>query len=205
MGNLAPHEKQALFADHLETLRGKRVDALERLFEQHAKALDTSFADIYPTIVADKAVSHLHVSPEQIEALFEAWQRRRRVTARNDFDAMLTESAFVDYWARLRKVRSRLAKWGHSGLDACPQEATDRKADETARKALAGDDEEAASADQADIRQMAATIDLKDMHAVLRNDARYRAFDYDPDARESWIRDHIDSLSGHATTVHQKR
>lgn len=186
MGNLAPHEQRQLFDAHLEELRSKRVDALERLFEKHARALNTPFSDVYPVIVADSAVARMQVSPEAIEDIFNAWSRRRRTLARNDFDSLLSESAFLEFWGRTRK------------------EAIDKRAEETARKALAGDDEEGDDAEQADLRQMAQTIDLKDIHSVLRNDQRYRQFDFDAESRESWIRDHLEQLAAPSLTVHQR-
>lgn len=60
------------------------------------------------------------------------------------------------------------------------------------------------AADQVDLRQMAQTIDLKDIHSVLRHDRRYRQFDFDADAREGWIRDHLEALAAPNLTVHQK-
>lgn len=186
MGNLAPHERRQLFDDHLETLRTKRVDALESLFTHHTPALNSTFADVYPNIVNESAVTRMHVSPEQLENMFETWQRRNRTIARNDFDAMLNDSSFVEFWGRTKA------------------EATDKKAEEATRKALDGDDEEAASAEQFDLRAVARAIDVKDLHAVLRNDARYRRFDYDPEVRESWIRDHLANLAAPNLTVHQR-
>ena len=90
-----------------------------------------------------------------MERLHEDWQRRGLAQAKKDFEALLNESSFVDYWGKLK------------------QEHTSK--DDDRAKGLLGpgendnDEEDEAPEDEAvDLRAMAAQIDLKELHAVLK-------------------------------------
>jgi len=55
-----------------------------------------------------------------------------------------------------------------------------------------------------DLRAMAAQIDMKELHAVLKHDKRYAMFDDDPDLRDTWLREHVENLTRPKQTVYQR-
>lgn len=77
--------------------------------------------------------------------------RERRAEARKDFDKMLSENAFVDFWGRLGKI-------GGKGVD------------EGIRADDIGEDEGAGEEGQSmvDMKALAKTVDLKEMVKVLK-------------------------------------
>ena len=103
---------------------------------------------------------------------------------------VLSESGFVEFWGRLRQ----------EGL-AKAREASDKKGS----KSVVPEDEEADEAEQVDLRAMAANVDLREVHSVLKSDQRYRVFDVDPDARDTIIREYLETMSAPRQTVHQAR
>lgn len=118
------------------------------------------------------------------------------------------ESSFVSFWGNLRKERAR-------------KEAAGEDADGVEKN----EDEDEAAGDDGSLLRMAASIDLEELHAVLRvsspsscslsvsagtdththtqHDARYAAFKHAPEQREAWIREHLASLAGLKKTVFQ--
>lgn len=142
-------DKQRLFHSHLESIARKRLDALHKLFESHAPKLNTPFEDVFPEIVNDFAVTRLNLTPEKLEQRFEQWQQVRFQTARKDFEALLRENSFVDFWGRMRNK--------HVDEKAYIPENEDE------------DDEYGAEGGgKANLASMAKSVDLKEMHAVLR-------------------------------------
>jgi transcription elongation regulator 1 len=124
------------------------MDALESLFATHAPALDTPFSTVYSAISEEPAVTRLHFDEDRLEEAYLSWQRRRRAQAQSDFLELMRESGFVDFWGRMRK------------------EGEDKKTD----RDLLEDPEDAAEEGAADVdlKQMAKTVDLKEIHAVLK-------------------------------------
>lgn len=183
---LSLSDKQRLFHSRLESIARKRLDALHKLFESHAPKLNTPFEDVFPEIVNNFAVTRLNLTPEKLEQRFEQWQQVRFQAARKDFEALLRENSFVDFWGRLRNK--------HVDEKAYIPENEDE------------DDEYGAEGGgKANLANMAKGVDLKEMHAVLRvslrtlglvssltysfqNDKRYRQFDHIPTEREQWMR-----------------
>lgn len=183
-------QKRRLFDEHLDSIYHKRINALETLFAQHSPKLQTPFEDVYASISSDPHLTRLGLSMSRVERLHEDWQRRRLAQAKKDFETLLNESSFVDYWGKLK------------------QEHTSKEDDRA--KGLLGpgendnDEEDEAPEDEAvDLRAMAAQIDLKELHAVLKHDKRYAIFEYDPAMREEMLREHVDQLSRPKKTVHQ--
>lgn len=154
--------KRALYDEHMERLRSKRRDQLAKLFEKHAQdargvpLLDRGADDILPLVRADEAYQHsplprfvgedagvhrvpMHVS---LEAEFRAWDAWRQAQAREAFQQMLDENAFVDFWGRLRQAREGVS----------------------APVALNDDDDDATVS----IYEMASQVDLDAMEKVLQ-------------------------------------
>ncbi|KAJ9112177.1 hypothetical protein QFC20_002358 [Naganishia adeliensis] len=180
---LSLSDKQRLFHSHLEGIARKRLDALHKLFESHAPKLNTPFEDVFPEIVNDFAVTRLNLTPEKLEQRFEQWQQVRFQAARKDFEALLRENSFVDFWGRMRNK--------HVDEKAYIPENEDE------------DDEYGAEGGgKANLANMAKSVDLKEMHAVLKNDKRYRQFDHIPTEREQWMRDYLSTLSEASGTIH---
>jgi transcription elongation regulator 1 len=142
-------DKQRLFQAHLESIARKRLDALHKLFESHAPKLNTPFEDVFPEIVNDFAVTRLGLSPEKLEQRFDQWQQVRFQSARKDFETLLKENSFVDFWGRMRN----------------------KQVDEKAYIPENEDEDDEYGAEgggKANLANMAKSVDLKEMHAVLR-------------------------------------
>lgn len=155
--------KRALFEEHMERLRSKRRDQLAKLFAKHAKdargvpLLNRGAEDILPLVRADEAYQHsalprfvgedggAHCVPTTVSlhAEFQAWDAWRQAQARDAFQHMLDENAFVDFWGRLRQA----------GDEA------------RAPVALQEDEDEDATVS---IYDMASQVDLDAMESVLR-------------------------------------
>jgi transcription elongation regulator 1 len=146
---LTSSSRRGLFDEHLAGLRKKRMDALEALFAAHAPALDTPFSTVHSAIANESAVSRARLNVEQLEEAYHSWQRRRRTLAESDFMDLMRESGFVDFWGRMRKEQE------------AKKEDRDVLDDEVAN----GEEE---GATDVDLKQMAKTVDLKEIHAVLK-------------------------------------
>jgi transcription elongation regulator 1 len=146
---LTQNDKLRLFNDHLARIGDKRQSALNQLFAANCPKLDTTYEEVYPKIVDDFAVKRLGLEGDALEERFRVWKRGQEAQARQDFDAMLGESAFVDFWGRMRK-----AKLDEGALAVAEDEREEGEG--------AGDGGAASLVD------MAKHIDLKEIHSVLR-------------------------------------
>ncbi|WVR07149.1 hypothetical protein IAU60_004190 [Kwoniella sp. DSM 27419] len=186
---LGPRDKQRLFAEHLNRISSKRANALHQLFESHTPSLDTPFDNVYPHIIEDPIVKRLGLSIEALEDRWKAWMRMRESSARAEFDQMLGENSFVDFWGKMRKKT----------LD---EKALEVKQDDQFEEAEGLDlpGEEGAT----DITKLARQIDLGEIKSVLRRDKRYRQFDHIPEKREQWLRDYLENLeaASGSRTIH---
>jgi transcription elongation regulator 1 len=144
-------DKQRMFRDHLQDLARKRLAALHALFAKHAPNLNTSFEEVYPEIANDFAVKRLKLTPEALQDKYDTWQRVRFQDSRRDFDTMLGESSFVEFWGRLRK----------KSLDQAAMAIKDEDEDED-------EDIGAGGGGRASLADMAKHIDLAEMRAVLQ-------------------------------------
>jgi transcription elongation regulator 1 len=184
--SLRPHDKQRIFESHISRLSSKRSNALYSLFAAHAPALDTPFDEVYPNIIEDATVKRLGLGPDTLEQRFDAWLRSREAEARQEFDGMLGENSFVEFWGRMRKKTLDEAALGVKSQD---------ELDEGEGMHDGGD---------ADITALARQIDLDEIKAVLRRDKRYRQFDHKPEVREGWLRDYLENLEAQSgsETIH---
>lgn len=103
--SLRTGDKMRLFEGHMARLGTKKSGALHKLFETHAPALDTSFDVVYGAIADDALVARLGLTSDTLEERFAAWGRQREQEARREFDVLLSENSFVDFWGRMRKKR----------------------------------------------------------------------------------------------------
>lgn len=146
---LSLSDKQRMFNSHLETIAHKRLDALYKLFESHSPKLNTPFEDVFPEIVNDYAVTRLSLTPEKLEQRYEQWQDVRFQQARKDFEMLLKENSFVDFWGRMRNKNINDKAYIPENEDE-------------------DDDYGAEGGGKANLADMAKSVDLKEMHAVLR-------------------------------------
>ncbi|KAJ9098802.1 hypothetical protein QFC19_006279 [Naganishia cerealis] len=146
---LSPSDKQRMFNSHLESIARKRLEALHKLFESHSPKLNTPFEDVFPEIVNDFAVTRLNLTPEKLEQKYEQWQQVRFQEARKDFEGLLKENSFVDFWGRMR----------NKNIDEKAYIPENEDED---------DDFGAEGGGKANLADMAKSVDLKEMHAVLR-------------------------------------
>ncbi|ORX36775.1 hypothetical protein BD324DRAFT_467240 [Kockovaella imperatae] len=167
--SLSSHDKQRMFGEHVTRISSKRSNALHSLFEANFPSLDTSYESVYPHIIDDPLVKRLQLSPDALEARFDEWKQSRLADARRDFDEMLGDNSFVDFWSKMRKKT----------LD---EEAAKVKEDEM------DDGEGLGEGGDADITALGRQINLEEIKSVLRRDKRYRQFDHIPEQREQWIR-----------------
>lgn len=168
--SLSPRDKRDLFERHLSDLYDKRLAAVEAQFGSASSSLATRYRDVRSDLLKNSAVERLNVSERRLEDLFAAWQRRRNDTARRDFDSMLSESSFVEFWGRMRK------------------DALSNRAEKDKKVLEDEDEEEEDDGGVVDLREMAKGIDLGEVEAVLRKDQRWIVFDHVPEQREQWMR-----------------
>lgn len=97
------NDKLRLYSAHMTHLSSKRSNALHDLFTSHASSLATEFDAVYPHIIDDPLVKRMNLTMDDLEDRFRAWQRTRESEARGEFDEMLKENSFVEFWGGMRK------------------------------------------------------------------------------------------------------
>jgi hypothetical protein len=176
---LSNFDKQRLFNAHLASLRSKHLTALYALFSAHAPGLDTPFSSLpLSSIRASLPAQKLKLSSRDIEDEYERWQRKRWSEARDDFDALLRENTFLDFWGRA----------GKSGVASLEQaEGMEVKVE---NDDLIGENDGAKDEEweERDVRAMASRVDVSEVERVLRGDKRYRLFDHVPEKRLEWVK-----------------
>ncbi|KDN52249.1 hypothetical protein K437DRAFT_254440 [Tilletiaria anomala UBC 951] len=200
-------EKEQLFERHITSLAEKRRQSVYKVFEKAAPTLDVGPVEAIPLVLNDSETERLNLldfvqgeaerysrrpvdARDAMEDEFEMWKSKREKDARSAFNEMLRENTFVEFWGRLRQAKNA-------------QEATDvgHKAEADAAAVAGGDEDEEL---EKDVIDMVASFDLDEVHAVLKGDARYKAFAHKPEQREEWIREHLSNLRAAKQTVHQK-
>ena len=137
-----------LFHAHIAQLRAKHLANLHALFTSHAPALSTAFTELpVSSLVSSLPATKLGFDVRALEDEYERWNRQRVQDARMQFDEMLAENAFVEFWGRLGKI-------GGQGVDKTI------KVDDLGEE----DDEES----MVDMKALARTVDLKEMVKVLK-------------------------------------
>jgi heat shock protein beta len=186
---LPAHRQRHLFHAHVDQLRSKYLNSLYALFEAHAPSLATPFSSLpLPSLLDSLPATKLGFDVKRLEREFERRQQDRTVKAQAEFNQMLSENPFVEFWGRLGKL-------GGEGVDGGV------KADDL------GEDEGEGGGGTVDMKALAKTVDVGEMEKVLtvsrvfpndvgffflirssQNDKRYIMFDHVPERREQWIR-----------------
>lgn len=178
-------DKHRLFDEHVARLGANKSDALNKLFATAAPELHTSYEEAYKVLADDPLVSRLGLAGAALEERFSAWRRAREADARREFDALLAENRYVEFWGRMRK----------KVLD---EAAASVPEDEREKGEGLGD------GGDADMIALAQKMDLGEVKAILRRDKRYRQFDHVPEKRERWLREYLENMEGSkgSETVH---
>lgn len=162
-------DKRRIFEEHIARLGANKGDALNKLFATAAPELHTPYEEVYAAIADDPLVARLGLAGAALEERFAAWRRAREVEARREFDTLLSENKFVDFWGRMRNKE----------LDESAANVEEQEEREAGEGLHDGGD--------ADMVALAQKMDLSEVKAVLRRDRRYRQFDHIPEERERWL------------------
>lgn len=139
-----------LFQSHVGQLRSKHISNLHALFEAHSPSLATPFSALpLQSLLSSLPVVKLGLDIASLEHEYEKYQQDRTTSARAEFDEMLKENAFMDFWGRLGKI-------GGEGVDGGVQ------ADDL------GEDEGEGGGGKVDMKALAKSVDVGDMEKVLR-------------------------------------
>ncbi|CAO1614524.1 unnamed protein product [Sympodiomycopsis kandeliae] len=206
---LAHSSRRQMFDDHIDKLIDRKRDQLNNIFHSYAPQLNTDAKVALPLIKEDpeyhrldfkRFITELNRMDERdsLHKEFESWSIKRKETAKKEFFEMLKEDSFVQFWGSLRSENSKKG----DGDDEDIQKAL--KQNEEMGDFHNDGDEEDGDNGNGNLAQMANQIDLEQIHSVLRNDQRYRVWKFDPELRDQWIREHLNSLSGRSRTVFSK-
>jgi transcription elongation regulator 1 len=147
-----------MFEDHQNELYDKRTTAIESLFAAHAKTLTTPFDTVYAQIQGDPTVTRMKMFQDRIKRLYDEWSKRRYTQAKKDFETLLSESNFVEYWGRLKQESA-----------SKEDEHTKELLGNTANGGGDEDEDGGMTLEEAvDLKTMAAQIDIKELQAVLK-------------------------------------
>jgi hypothetical protein len=171
-----PTQKE-LFSKHVMRLREKYIKGLYALFAAHVPGLNTHFSELdesarkaicgsvpvsklgladpasdmeYDADADDDMIRRKRRKNVELEAEFERWQRVRNVEARQAFDVMLGENAFLEFWGRMNKAGGAGTEGGVPADDE--------------------DDEEGGEGGggKADLKKLAKMIDINEVGKVLK-------------------------------------
>jgi transcription elongation regulator 1 len=185
--SLRTGDKRRVFDEHVGRLGANKADALNKVFAAAAPELHTSYEDAYAALADDPLVLRLGLVGSALQERFGAWRRAREADARREFDALLAENRFVDFWGRMR----------NKAVDGAAAAVDEQEERDKGQGVHDGGD--------ADMVALAQRMDLSEIKTILRRDRRYRQFDHMPEVRERWLREHLESMEGTkgAETVHK--
>ncbi|PLW17515.1 hypothetical protein PCANC_08011 [Puccinia coronata f. sp. avenae] len=137
----------------------------------------------------------------KIEDAFDAWKVKREERAKSEFLDMFKESLFVNFWGSMKKaamLKNRDDKLHKA--DLIQTEAGGEKSRHD------GDDQEGEGEgdEGVDFKEMAKSIDIREIHTIFKNDRRWITWDHVPEQRDVWIREYLDQLSVPKQTVYQR-
>lgn len=149
--SLLPRDQQLhLFHSHVHQLRSKYLHSVRSLFVAHTPSLATPFSHLpLESIEKSPPATKLGFDSRELEREFDKWQRERTFGARQAFDEMLNENAFVEFWGRLGKM-------GGEGIDGG-----------VAAEDL-GEDEGEAFGGKVDMKALAKNVSLEEIVKVLK-------------------------------------
>jgi len=122
--------------------------------------------------------------------VYEGWRGRKEGLAKEAFLGMFRESAFVEFWGRMKKA----------GLPPSVSSVSEEQPPPPPPAA----DEDGPAPDDPDLRLMARNTHLSHIRPIFRNDNRWAVWDHLPALRDQWILDYLDQLDPPKQTVYQK-
>ncbi|KAG8987007.1 hypothetical protein FRB93_004975 [Tulasnella sp. JGI-2019a] len=194
---LSQTQRVNLFDTHVGKVRQKQLSALHAVFEGYTPGLDAQFKDLPPSVAKSVPATKLGfgdqspASENELRMIYEDWQRDRAKRARAEFDELLEENSFVEFWGGLGKMNG--GKDGGDGTIVAGVDATDEKEE--------GEEGEGGGG-RADLKALARSIGGRQIEDVLKHDRRYRVFNHVPQEREQWIKDYIARMSAPKLSVH---
>ncbi|KAF8305066.1 hypothetical protein DL93DRAFT_2183387 [Clavulina sp. PMI_390] len=205
--SLPPAQKRALFHRHLARLTEKFTTALHALFLSHSPLLSSKWSDLgedeLAALDASLPAQKLGLKSDgrgssSMYTAWSTWMSARTATARADFQKLLEENSFIEFWGKVGKLDDgneedrKLVVPGEEDLDMTEMGGVGGvKADEN-EDGVGG----------ADLKALARGIGEVEVERVLKNDQRYRAFDHMPKDRLQWVKDYLTSLSAPGRSVH---
>ncbi|CDW98752.1 hypothetical protein, partial [Sporisorium scitamineum] len=149
---LTDTDKQQLFHEHQSRLSNQQDSRIGSVFARYARSLDTHRDDVLARTLQDDQLSHPPLSVfaedrKKLEEAYDRWDAVRKSEAEKAFKEMLGESAFVEFWGRLKKQAS-----------SAPEQRTQKQ-------------EEDEEGEGTTLVEMAKKVDLDEIESVLRNDA----------------------------------
>lgn len=154
-------------------------------------------------------------SASPLEREFAQWQSERTQLARTDFQKLLEENSFVEFWGKVGKSSHPLSAAKGKNQDG-DDDGEDEEGDEGGKRGFAinmgsedlgmdldaegdigleggraggeGEGDDGGVGGGKDLKALAKSIGLEEVERVLKNDRRYRAFDHVKEERSGWIR-----------------
>lgn len=108
-------------------------------------------ASIQTSLPAQKL--RLHDNSEALAQEYSTWRAIRKAQATRDFQEMLDENAFVEFWGRVRKMSEE--KEGGMKVEVGAED-------------LAGEEEEEGENGKIDLKALAKSVDVREIERVLK-------------------------------------
>lgn len=140
----------------MASLQAKHISALHALFAAHAPALGTKFAELpLASIRASLPAQKLMLDNDAaaLEDEYEGWRRSRVAQAEREFQEMLHENAFVEFWGRLRNIKEA----SEGGMKV-----------EVGAEDLAGEEAAGEESGKVDLKALAKSVDVQEIERVLK-------------------------------------
>lgn len=158
---LPTQQRINLFNSHTSKLRQKQIIALYALFEAHTPGLDARYKDLPSTVVKSAPAIKLGLEHDELELrrIYDTWQEDRNQKARKEFDELLLENKFVEFWGGLSKQAKEKEGEGSGTIIPGVDQADD------------GDDEDVegeGGGGKADLKALARGIGGKQLGDVLK-------------------------------------
>ena len=158
--------RRKLFERHVTNLRQKHTANLRALFESHAPLLSSSklsslSSAALSSVQASLPAQKLHFDEEhdpdayRLEGEFRKWHVDRVQRAEREFQEMLNENSFVEFWGRVRKMQEE------------KQESEGMKV-EVGAEDLAGEEDAPEDGQRADLKALAKSVDVREIERVLK-------------------------------------
>lgn len=155
------HQRINLFNSHISKLRDKQLTALYALFEAHTPGLDRQYKDLPSSVRKSAPAIRLGLDNDERELgrIYDTWQEDRNKKARKEFDDLLSENQFVEFWGGLAKQAKE--KEGEGGGTIIPGVDSVDDGDDVEEEGEGG-------GGKADLKALAKGIGGKQIEEVLK-------------------------------------